>query len=120
VSSSDPVDAYRKDWERRKAISARFGRPCLAAAGLCLFSYILIESGLPTSPHSETGHVFRIFWIARTYGRGPLFVYGAHWQQWLAISAGFLGATFFIAAGVIYYLYNPGAFYRGAKGELRE
>ena len=110
MPSDDPLEAYRKDWEHRKAISNRYGRPCLAVAALSLVLYISIEAGLPESPNAATGHVFKIFWIGRSYGHGPLFVYGARWEQWLAMSCGILGIALFLAAGIIYYQYNPGAF----------
>lgn len=120
MSSDDPLEAYRKDWERRKAIANRYGRPCFAAAAISLLLYVLIEASLPESPRPDIGHVYRIFWIGRTYGHGPLFVYGTRWEQWLSIGVAVLGIALFVASGLIYYKYNPGALYRDTKQQLRE
>jgi hypothetical protein len=120
MPSDDRMDAHQKDWQRRKAISNRYGRPCLVAAAISLIFYLSIEGGLPQEPNSATGHIFKIFWIGRTYGQGPVFVYGTRWDQWLAMSGAGLGIALFLAAGAVYYKYNPGAFYRGVKGQMRE
>jgi hypothetical protein len=60
MPSDDPLEAYRTDWERRKAISNKYGRPFYAGAALSLILYIFIELGLPESPNAQTGHVFRV------------------------------------------------------------
>ena len=118
MSSDDPLSNYQKDWERRKAISQRFGNPCLVAAAFALILYLWGESVLPTSPQSATGQIFPILRIGR--GRGPLFVYGAQWEQWLAIGGAGLGLVSFIVGAMIYFRYNPNAFNRGVKSQMRD
>ncbi len=118
--TDDPIAKYEADWARRKAISNKYGHGSIAVAAIAFVLYIVLESILPENARPETGHVFRVFYVGRTYGHGPTFVFGTQWEQWLSIATGAVAITFALAGAVVYYIYNPGAFYREVRSNLRD
>ena len=113
------LDAYEADWQRRKAISARYGGGSLGIAAVAFVAYMLLESNLPESPRPDTAHTFWVFYVGRTYGRGPMFVYGTHIEQILAWIVAGIAQSFGLAGAIVYYVYNPGAFYRQTYNQFR-
>jgi hypothetical protein len=89
-------------------------------AAICVLFYAISEWNLPSAPDLKAGHIFKILFLGRTYGQGPLFVYGNRYQQILCIILAVVGIASAVAGGVVYYVYNPSAFYRGARGQMRQ
>lgn len=114
---SDPIEAHEADWRRRKKIAQKWGGGSTLIGVAALVGYWITMPFLPLTPDSRTGNVYMILNIEGRHS--PLFRYGTMHELIIVLALTAIMLVGFGADLTIYYIYNPGAIYRGASRSAR-